>query len=315
MKAGFYTLPLLTLVLACSSGRGGGGYLPEGGAGAGGASGGAGAPGGFGGAAGGAGVGGFGGFGATAGSGASGGFGGFGATGGGAGTAGVGGSGATGGGSGNCDEGTDCNDPNTMVCDPATAQCVAAQCSESQACPSGKTCVLQTDGVTVGACYPQCTFKGAPCAGGATCKASSDGSSGFCWGAGSAAQGQTCKATSLNTGCASGLICATDQGASVCRGQCSFWNPFPGCPGGQRCALNHVCFAEPGNSATIGAACSGATGGEPCGSDGTAWRGLCVDDGSGLKCLKACRTAVSADCPSNQSCMAFQSDPALGVCL
>jgi hypothetical protein len=202
-----------------------------------------------------------------------------------------------------------------MVCDPATAKCVAGQCSDSQSCASGKTCVQQDENATIGACYPECVFKGAPCAGGATCTVDIEGTSGFCWGAGSAAEGQTCAAKALNTGCATGLVCATDQSASVCRNQCSYWSSVPGCPSGQHCALNGVCFKEAGDSAAIGGTCaSGSTGGEPCGSDGKGWRGACINtSGSTYTCLKTCRASVSSDCTSGLTCQ-VGSGAVVGVC-
>jgi hypothetical protein len=33
-----------------------------------------------------------------------------------------------------------------------------------------------------------------------------------------------------------------------------------------------------------------------------------------LTCLKVCRTAVSADCPSGKTCVPFQGDNSAGVC-
>ena len=322
MKAwgAFFALGLV----ACSSTGGGGGF---GDAGVGGNSGfgGSGAGGGFGGSGASGGFGGSGATGAVGGSGATGGFGGSGAIGGGgsgatggfggSGAIGGGGSGATGGGGSTCDEAADCANPTTMVCDPATAKCVAGQCSDNLNCPGGKTCVAQADKATVGACYPECVFNGAPCAGGATCKASQTGTSGFCWGAGSTAEGQTCKATALNTGCAFGLICAKDQGFDLCRKQCSFWSTSPGCSGGQHCASNSVCFAESGDAAAIGGTCAGSSSaGAVCGSDGKAWRGACVSTGgSGLTCLKICRASVSADCPSGKTCQVGTGEE-VGVC-
>lgn len=305
--------PLLLCAIACGSAGGSSGGFND--AGVGGATGGVGgATGGFGGATGGVGgaTGGFGG--ATGGAaGAAGGFGG--ATGGFGGGTGATGGGGTGGGGATCDEASDCASPTTMVCDPATAKCVAGQCSDTIDCQSGKTCVAQDENASVGACYPECIFKGTPCAGGATCKVSMADNSGFCWGAGSASEGQSCKATALNTGCATGLVCATDQSVSVCRNQCSFWSGSPGCPSSQRCALIGVCFAESGDPAALDGTCaSGSTGGEPCGNDGAAWRGLCANtSGTTYTCLKACRAAVSADCPSGKTCQ-VASGQDVGVC-
>jgi hypothetical protein len=264
------------------------------------------------------------------GGGASGGFGGtggsFGGTGGtGGGFGGTGGSfGGTGGGFGGTGGGEACTDvgecPNTstQVCDPATGTCVAGQCSDALDCPSGKMCVAQVDNATYGACYATCSPTGSPCANGATCRITNYvGSEGFCQNAGSGTEGQSCSAQSLNTSCVKDYLCASDNGTPVCRKQCDFWSSSPGCPGGQHCALSFVCFMESSSeSAAIGQACSfAATGGEPCGSDGLVWRGLCVDAGSGMVCTKICRTNASADCPSGQSCIAFPTAPEIGACI
>ena len=174
--------------------------------------------------------------------------------------------------------------------------------------------MIQADNVTVGACYPECIPGGAACAGGATCKSTFDATSGFCWASGSAQEGQSCTSKPVNTGCATGLICATDQGASICRKTCSFWSSFPGCPSGQNCAINSICFAEAGDPAALGAPCSvTAAGGEPCGSDGQAWRGICQDLGSGQECAKPCRYNVTADCTSGTTCSAANPGE-IGVC-
>ena len=309
-------------VAACSSGGGGGGFADGGGASGGfGNFGGSGAAGG--GFDGGAASGGFGATGATGGFGATGATGGFGATGATGATGGFGatgatggfgatGGGGTGGGGQTCDEAADCGNTSTMVCDPTTAQCSTAQCSDTQSCVSGKTCVVQTDGVTIGACYPACIFKGTPCSGGATCVAGTDGTDGFCWASGTASEGQTCTTTALKTGCANGLLCATDQGASVCRKQCSFWSGVPGCNSGQNCAVNGVCFAEAGDPAALGAPCSAsATAGSPCGASGGAWRGLCP--GPSQNCAKACRGGVTGDCTTGTCNTTVTGE--LGVCM
>jgi hypothetical protein len=310
---------VLLLAVACASAGSGGGGYGDGGLGGFGASGtgatGTGATGGFGATGTGAtaGTGATGGFGATGGTGASGGTGATGGFGGSGATGGFGGTGGTSGGP-SCNEATDCSSPTTMVCDPATGTCVTGQCSDTLTCATGKTCVSQVDNASVGACYPECIFGGAACAGGATCSVSLNGVDGFCWGAGSAAAGQTCQSTALNTGCAQGLLCAIDNGANVCRKQCSYWSSSPGCPSGQTCAIGGVCFQEAGDPAAIDGACaSGVTGGEPCGSDGLAWRGVCADPGSGFVCMKSCRVSVSSDCPSGKTCQANAGED-VGLC-
>src|SRR4029079_16896434 len=88
---------------------------------------------------------------------------------GGVGTGGVGTGGAGTGGAAGCQDPTDCGNPISMICDPATKTCAAGQCSSAAACPSGKTCLTQTETATVGACYPSCTPYGTPCLSGATC--------------------------------------------------------------------------------------------------------------------------------------------------
>jgi hypothetical protein len=203
-----------------------------------------------------------------------------------------------------------------MICDPATKTCAAGQCSSASACPSGKTCLTQTETATVGACYPSCTPYGTPCLNGATCVlAAFDASAGACIAAGTGFGGQPCSGTALNTSCVTGYICAADGSSDVCRKQCKYWDAFPGCPGTQRCAFNGICFAETADSAAINAACaSGSALGTPCGNDGSAWRGVCTDLGSGKYCYKNCRTAVASDCSSGQTCYGSVSSPEVGVC-
>ncbi len=225
------------------------------------------------------------------------------------------GGGGSGGGGATCDEATDCGDPTTMVCDPVQGRCVAGQCTNTVGCKKGETCRLQQQGAAIGACYLECVFNGRPCPGDATCRVSPNDNSGFCWNAGAATEGQSCQSTPVNTGCALGLVCAIDAGQNVCREQCSYWSASPGCPSSQHCAANSLCFAQSGDSAAIGESCaSGATAGDPCGSDGGAWRGSCVSDGAGHRCTKVCRVAVSADCPSGKTCQLTAGDD-VGLCL
>jgi hypothetical protein len=40
---------------------------------------------------------------------------------------------------------------------------------------------------------------------------------------------------------------------------------------------------------------------------------LCVDFGSGIKCAKACRVAVTSDCTTG-TCQAFPTVTDIGVC-
>ena len=109
--------------------------------------------------------------------------------------------------------------------------------------------------------------------------------------------------------------CATDQSASVCRKQCTFWSTSPSCLSGQHCAVNSLCFAESGDSAALGGTCSsGSTAGEPCGSDGKAWRGGCYSTGgSSLTCVKFCRAGVSADCTGGTTCQVATGEE-VGLC-
>jgi hypothetical protein len=73
------------------------------------------------------------------------------------GTGGVGGSGGTGGVTGSCANAEQCSNPATMVCDPDSLTCGAGQCTATQACPTGQTCLGQVQNPVVGACYTSCT--------------------------------------------------------------------------------------------------------------------------------------------------------------
>ncbi len=242
------------------------------------------------------------------------------ATGGTGGTGGVatGGTGGTGGTTG-CQNAEECSNPATMICNPKTFQCQAGQCTATSQCPNNEACLGQVPSAAVGACYPQCT----PYATGTGCASTHDcvpylldGTEGACFQKGTTADGAACADTDVGTGCVAGSICVRDSGVRVCRRQCNFFASSPACVASQRCALGGVCIAEGGDAAALGAACSVASAaGEICGNDGKAWRGTCQDLGSGLRCYKVCRTSVSADCTSSQTCSPFQSDTTAGVCI
>jgi len=242
------------------------------------------------------------------------------ATGGTGGTA-TGGTGGTGGTVGGCANAEDCSNPATMICDPKTLTCQAGQCTGTQACSNtNDICVAQVSSPVVGACYPKCkpynTSTG--CSGTQEClSVYLDGSEGACFTRGTAADGQACTTSDVGTGCAAGAVCVRDTGSYFCRKLCNFFASSPACVASQRCALGGVCIAEGGDSAAIGQACStSSVAGESCGNDGKAWRGTCQNvSGSGLTCLKICRTSVTTDCASGKTCVPFQGDNSTGACL
>lgn len=142
---------------------------------------------------------------------------------------------------------------------------------------------------------------------------------GACYDRGTVAEGQSCTAIDVNTGCVAGSLCVKDPNSYVCRKECKFFTGTPGCSGSQRCVASDVCVATTGDSAAIGQACSSSsTPGKICGNDGNAWRGVCKnaapDGGINLVCLKICRTAAPTDCASGQTCVAFAKDSTAGVC-
>jgi len=204
-----------------------------------------------------------------------------------------------------------------MVCDPDTFKCGAGQCTGSQACPTGEICLGQVSKPVVGACYTACKpYTTGACSGNREClSVQLDGSEGACVTRGIKTEGQACTPADVFTSCVAGHFCVRDLGTNVCRQLCNYFTSSPGCMLSQRCSLGGVCSAESGDAAAIGAACStSSVAGEACGNDGKAWRGTCQTVAGKLTCLKVCRPAVTADCPSGKVCSPFQGDNTAGVC-
>lgn len=234
-------------------------------------------------------------------------------------TGGSAGTGGTGGIGSSCQNPDDCSNPTTMVCDPGTGTCQNDECLSSGSCPGSDVCMSQ--GGAAGACYPSCTpFTSNPgCSNNYQCVRYADNdSAGYCVAEGTATEGQSCTLSSINSGCAAGMLCVKEANGAVCRTLCHYFSSNPSCPSAQACALNSVCSVSGGDSANIGQSCaSNAPFGESCNKAGGTWRGACVSlggSGTALTCLKICRLG-GTDCPSFQTCTGgVFADTTIGVC-
>lgn len=220
-----------------------------------------------------------------------------------------------------CQTPEDCGDPETVTCDPKTGTCVAFQCEieTNKGCSEKELCLAQQIGASYGACYPTCTpfFAEEACPSGAECVAlDADQISGKCLPSGGASEGASCKPSLLGTGCAPGLRCKGPEGAEVCQRECDYFDGTVACPSGQQCAYGGFCTTEGGDSAAFGLPCSGgASEGTPCGSDGSAWRGVCSFGANGLYCQQTCRPgSVYLDCGETQVCAIGEGEAALPTC-
>ncbi len=225
-----------------------------------------------------------------------------------------------------CQSSDDCGG---TTCDPVDGTCKAFQCQTETGtgCDDAtQVCVPQEYGSTFGACYPRCvpfdSTRG--CAADRQCVTSNgDQLEGICLTTGTAAEGQPCESTQLNTGCAAGLLCQGDSDESgTCHRLCNFFGTASECGAGQHCAYGGVCVSE-GDPAALGATCGDESGeGTPCGASGGAWQGHCIGistypgDGTEevvtLTCLRPCRD--NTVCPTGESCILTETELALPYC-
>ncbi|MGZ6087779.1 MAG: hypothetical protein ACXWUE_30185 [Polyangiales bacterium] len=211
---------------------------------------------------------------------------------------------------GACTVADDCADPTVEVCDPSSGKCVAGQCGSGMACAAGESCVYQSHGSTVGACYKTCApFASGACPDDSECVvAKFDGSEGYCKKRGTGAADSSCSRSDRDTGCVAGHLC--DSVDKACRAQCNFFGGAS-CPSGQHCVPPGVCTPQTFDAAKVGDACSASAKlGDACGATDGALTGVCA--GSPLKCAKWCRSKGS-DCATGQSCQAT-SVPSIGYC-
>ncbi|HQP36995.1 MAG TPA: hypothetical protein PLI95_17545, partial [Polyangiaceae bacterium] len=164
----------------------------------------------------------------------------------------------------------------------------------------------------IGACYPSCKpFAAAACVGDAECVVITfDQEKGICLPRGAAKEGEACNPSDVTTGCAQGLVCASESAGYLCRQQCDFLAAQPSCPGMQVCMVGSSCSNAPVDPATPGVACDAAAPeATPCALDGQAARGVCVaettDGGESMICRKVCRMGNGTDCGSGESCQDY----------
>lgn len=230
---------------------------------------------------------------------------------------GSGASGASAGGGSSCTTASQCL--NSQVCDPATQTCVAYQCNDTKACPSGQVCIAQTDGARGGACYEKCTPFTSSCSGDRECYSLTyDNTDGICLDRGPAGACNANFESLVATGCEAGQICAQGIYGGECLQQCDFFSTSPGCPTGTRCSVDGYCFAGAADSAAVGSACSASAKSQDfCGASNTHLGGLCLTPpGGSLTCMQFCRTDQK-DCGggSNYCSPISDTNPELGVCI
>jgi len=206
----------------------------------------------------------------------------------------------------------------TQICDAKTGVCVAGQCSGDTAdCGTGKLCVQQVNAVAVGACYDDCVPYLTPCSEPTNecVPIFLDDSQGVCLPRGNAADGTTCQASQINTGCSAGDLCVRESGGPICRKQCEYFAAAPACAAASRCSMGDICTPAAFDPAKLGELCAPETAvGSDCGDDGHALRGICGNRGAGVGCYPVCRIDAQ-DCAANSACTpVFSSIPELGVC-
>jgi hypothetical protein len=196
----------------------------------------------------------------------------------------------------------------TKVCDVASQSCAQANCDGTVgACGAGRTCAFTTSGA--GDCATSCDLF-TPCPTGYEC-----GSAGTCKHTGMSAAGGTCDPLEdVATGCQASLYCGSNGVGSACTPTCNPFAASPGCAAGQRCrnaGPAAFCGAPIGASyvstALIDQSCTlpGAAPTAPCGDDGMAYRGVCINEGMFGGVSRMCRRACDPkgpSCPGSQTC-------------
>jgi hypothetical protein len=212
-----------------------------------------------------------------------------------------------------CNTPNDCPDPMEQVCDPMTRTCATDECgaNSGKMCGMGQVCVVQISGATAAACYTQCTpFMTGSCPPNQECVIGKfDGTIGYCKGNGGLPNGAMCLASSVETGCVPGDVCALEAQQRFCREQCDFWTNLHDCTS-LYCTPPGVCTGTAPDPAAIGGTCSSPAG-TLCGQSGAKLLGYCVGQ-QPVKCLQWCRTKFN-DCPMNQTCQPTNI-PSLGYC-
>lgn len=240
------------------------------------------------------------------------------------GAGGAGGASGAGGAAVSCSNYTDCPDPTQQVCDPRTATCKPEECGTDTCADPSDSCQAQNNAdLTNYACYQTCTPFAQPdgCPSGSECIPTDlSNLTGFCERRGTASESQPCTWSNVATGCAAGLLCLSDNGNDICFKQCNFFATNPGCSATQLCFVSSICKQAGGyQQVGIGSACSStAYSGDPCGDDGYAWRGQCVNfanpiSDQNLTCMRLCRVKGN-DCPAGQSCSDVFTTGVIGVC-
>jgi hypothetical protein len=217
-----------------------------------------------------------------------------------------------------CLSASDCGDVSTKVCDPVTQQCALQECGTGgQACADPhKTCLVQSMGETIGACYPTCTpFTLQSCPTGQDCITFRyDRSNAVCLAQGSSAANANCTPNEVSTSCAPNHLCVPDASANVCRELCDFFASTSTCSTmGQHCTVGDICTSRAFDPAMIATVCN-MPDGTPCALEGGAFRGVCTAGNTGVMCRRWCHLAQPMECDAGKACHDVFLTGTLGVC-
>ncbi len=130
-----------------------------------------------------------------------------------------------------CSTAKDCGDTSKFVCDPATHTCTPFQCSDTNPCPAGQFCHVQSHGEDSGRLLPEVQDSGVSLCGGQTCKGQRNRWNGLLHSSGHETSGRRMHARSNGdditaSECQAGLLCEDDK----CQPTCDLWSSTPGCP-------------------------------------------------------------------------------------
>ncbi|WP_272428983.1 DUF4215 domain-containing protein [Polyangium jinanense] len=220
-----------------------------------------------------------------------------------------------------CEKAEDCGNTQRQVCSPKTNTCAPYEClfTYDVVCPDGELCLAQVPSEnSIGACYKACTpFTSGACPADAECIATDPVQNyGVCRPTGKGAPGEACSEPDISTGCETGSLCAGVP--ATCEKTCAWLTPDPGCPEGRVCGMSNVCLSPAsGDPAPIDGACQPSwVPYRSCGSDGEAFRGLCLSlypEEPIEHCEHICRMP-DGDCPAGEYCAGIFSNTDVGIC-
>ncbi len=195
--------------------------------------------------------------------------------------------------------------------------CIAdGTCYQGRQCAGFDTDCQQGELCEWGICYKGCApfTSNTGCAAGQQCtivRGQEYGDRGICLPLGPAREDAACEFTNISTGCAQGLQCGTQSGASMCLRYCNYWATSADCPTDRQCDGDFACHAPPKIDTAVDQTCMVSD--EDCGTSVHRVEGKCIDSGDGPICRKRCRD--STDCPADKECMDSEGDNVWTYCM